>query len=144
MSKQKLTVKQAKLVKGRAEGKTILQAANDANYLPNAKDEVRRVEASKTLQKPYVKEALDIAFKKHGIDLDSAIAPIGKALKATKVQIHGNGEEAFAEVVEDIDLQLKGSDRALKLMGVTGQSEGNNIQTNFVQIINQKAEKYSD
>ena len=142
MPKQKLTVKQAKLVKGRAEGKTILQAANDANYLPNAKDEVRRVEASKTLQKPYVKEALDIAFKKHGIDLDSAIAPIGKALKAKKVvQIEG---DFFETEVEDLDMQIKGSDRALKLMGVTGQSEGNNIQTNFVQIINQKAEKYSD
>lgn len=143
MPKQKLTVKQAKLVKGRAEGKTILQAANDANYLPNAKDEVRRVEASKTLQKPYVKEALDIAFKKHGIDLDSAIAPIGKALKATKVQIHGNGEEAFAEVVEDIDLQLKGSDRALKLMGVSSKDE-NGSTYNFVQVINNKADKYAD
>lgn len=143
MPKQELTVKQAKLVKGRAEGKTILQAANDANYLPNAKDEVRRVEASKTLQKPYVKEALDIAFKKHGIDLDSAIAPIGKALKATKVQIHGNGEEAFAEVVEDIDLQLKGSDRALKLMGVSSKDE-NGSTYNFVQVINNKADKYAD
>lgn len=142
MPKQKLTVKQAKLVKGRAEGKTILQAANDANYLPNAKDEVRRVEASKTLQKPYVKEALDIAFKKHGIDLDSAIAPIGKALKATKVQIHGNGEEAFAEVVEDIDLQLKGSDRALKLMGIGRDDSGSTY--NFVQVINNKADKYAD
>lgn len=138
MPKQELTVKQAKLVKGRAEGKTILQAANDANYLPNAKDESRRVEASKTLQKPYVKEALDIAFKKHGIDLDSAIAPIGKALKATKVQIHGNGEEAFAEVVEDIDLQLKGSDRALKLMGIGKDNGGTTIIFNQGDVVKSK------
>lgn len=140
---RKLTYKEAKLVKAKAQGKTHIEAANIAEYLPNANDHTKEVEVARTLNKPRVKEALDIAFKKHGIDLDTALAPIGKALKATKVEIHGNGEEAFAEVVEDIELQLKGSDRALKLMGVSGKDEGGTTY-NFTQIINEKADKYAD
>ncbi len=75
-----------------------------------------------------MQEALANALREHGITLDAAIAPIGRALTATKVSISGNGESAFAEVVEDIDLQLKGSDRALKLMGI-GQQE---VTINFI------------
>ena len=139
MAKQ-LTVKEAKLVKGVAQGKPKYIAATEAGYSPKSAGMI----ASETLRKPNVQEALQKELHKQGITLEQAIATISKTLKATKVQIHGNGEEAFAEVVEDIDLQLKGSDRALKLMGVSGQSEGSNIQTNFVQIINQKADKYAD
>lgn len=141
MAKPKLTVKEAKLVKAKAEGKTTLEAANEAGYLPNANDETKRVEATRTLQKPHVKAALDIALKKYGIDIESAIAPIGKALRATKVQITGQGDQAFAEVVEDIELQLKGSDRALKLMGIGQNKEPST--TNFIQVINEKGSKYN-
>lgn len=140
---KKLTVKEAKLVKAKAQGKTHVEAADIAEYLPNANNNTKQVEVARTLNKPHVKEALDIAFRKHGIDLDAAIAPIGRALKATKVQISGNDTEGhFAEVVEDIDLQLKGSDRALKLMGIGNQQEG--ATNNFIQIINNKADKYAD
>lgn len=138
------TVKELKLAKAKAQGKKHIEAWDQAGYSQNSSNATKIANTQKILSKPNVQEALQKELHKQGITLEQAIAPISKALKATKVQIHGNGEEAFAEVVEDIDLQLKGSDRALKLMGVSGQSEGNNIQTNFVQIINQKADKYAD
>ena len=117
---KKLTVKEQKLVKGIAQGKSQTQAAKDAGYSHRS----ATVIASEALTKPNVKEALAIALERNGITLDKALAPIGKALTATKVEIHGQGDDAFAEVVEDIDLQLKGSDRALKLMNIGQNKEG--------------------
>lgn len=116
MKKPKLTVKQAKFVKGIAEGKSGIQSALAA-YDTDSVDVAKSI-ASENLTKPSIKSALEPIFAKHNITLEAAIAPIGKALTATKVVIHGNKEDAFAEVVEDLDMQLKGSDRALKLMGV--------------------------
>jgi phage terminase small subunit len=130
---KKLTVKQTKLVKAKAKGKTMAQAAKDAGYLPNATDETRRREAYKTIQKPHVKEALDKALIRHGITLDTAIAPIGKALTAMKQN------EFTGEITEDIQTQLKGSDRALKLMGIQSTETPTN---QFIQIVNEQTNKY--
>ena len=138
MGKQ-LTVKEAKLVKGVAQGKPKYIAATEAGYSPKSAGMI----ASETLRKPNVQEALQKELHKQGITLEQAIAPISKALKATKVQIHGNGEEAFAEVVEDIDLQLKGSDRALKIMGISNKGEGNTVNINFNQHIQEQRAKYN-
>lgn len=136
-----LTVKEARLVKGIAQGKKKQQAGIDAGY--TGKPETISATVSETLKKPKVQEALEKAFIKHGIDIDSAVAPIGKALKATKVEIHGNGEEAFAEVVEDIDMQLKGSDRALRLMNIGQNREGGTtVNLNFNNIAKQDKDDF--
>ena len=126
---KRLTVKETKLVKGIVAGKSQTQAAIDAGYSPRSAHEI----ASKTLKKVDVKEALDMALRKHGITLDTAIAPIGKALVAKKQN------EFTGEITEDIQTQLKGSDRALKLMGI-GQE--NNTTNNFVQVIKEQTNKY--
>lgn len=131
MSKR-LTVKEAKLVKAKVKGKTHVEAYREA-YNTNANENTANVETYKTLKKPHVKEALDIALKKHGITLDTAIAPIGKALHATKQN------EFTGEITEDIPTQLKGSDRALKLMGVQSTETPTN---QFVQIINEQKNNY--
>lgn len=136
------TVKELKLAKAKAQGKKHIEAWDQAGYSQNSSNATKIANTQKILSKPNVQEALQKELAKQGITLEQAIAPISKALKAKKVvQIEG---DFFETEVEDLDMQIKGSDRALKLMGVTGQSEGNNVQTNFVQIINQKAEKYSD
>lgn len=137
-----LTVKELKLAKAKAQGKKHIEAWDQAGYSQNSSNATKIANTQKILSKPNVQEALQKELAKQGITLEQAIAPISKALKAKKVvQIEG---DFFETEVEDLDMQIKGSDRALKLMGVTGQSEGNNIQTNFVQIINQKAEKYAE
>ena len=124
-----LTPKEIKLVKGIAEGKTKQRAAMDAYDV--AKPETASSMASEALKKPNVAEALAAAFEKHGITIDAAIAPVGKALKATKVVFHGDEDgQKFAEVVDDVELQLKGHDRAMRLMGI-GQQTGD-VTINFI------------
>lgn len=116
---KRLTYKEATLVKERAKGKKVLEAATTANYLPNATPETRRVEAQRTLQKPHVKAALEIALEKHNITLDRALAPISKGLSATKVNY------VTGEIEDDIKTQLASSDRALRLHGVgSGEQQG--------------------
>lgn len=141
MAKPKLTPKQAKFVEGIAKGKKQYQAALDA--YDTTDERVATAIASENLSKPSIREALEPIFAKHNITIDSAIAPIGKALTATKVVIHGNNEEAFAEVVEDLDMQLKGSDRALKLMGIGQDKDGATIN-NFGNMVITKGNKYAD
>lgn len=140
---KKLTVKEAKLVKAKAEGKTVLEAANEAEYLPNAKDETRRVEATRTLQKPHVKEALHAEMAKQGIDIASIVKPVKDGLVAEKVSIVGNGDQAMAEVTPDHSTRLKAVQIASKWMGVDAVSEGGTTN-NFVQIINNNKDKYAD
>lgn len=124
------TVKEKKFIKGIVEGKTKRQAAKDAGY--TGSPETLSVTASQVLKNPNVQEELAKALDKHGITLDKAIEPVAKALKATKVVIHGDKEDAFAEVVDDIELQLKGHDRAMKLMGINSPTVNINFN-NYAQ-----------
>lgn len=136
-----LTPKEIKLVKGIAEGKTKRQAALDAYEVKTP--ETASSMASEALRKPNVQDALARAFEKYGITIDAAIAPIGKALTATKVVIHGNKEDAFAEVVDDIELQLKGHDRVMKLMGIgKDDTGGTQVINNFIMMSAEKKDKY--
>lgn len=123
--KPKLTVKEINFIKGLVAGKSKPIAALDATGATTY--ESAAVQANRMLKKDNVQEALAEAFEKHGITLDVAIAPIGKALTAKKVEMRTGKittedgkvvEQTFAEEVEDVELQLKGSDRALKLMGI--------------------------
>lgn len=136
---RKLTVKEAKLVKGIASGKTKQQAAMEAYNASTP--EAASVIASNTLKKVNVQEALQAELYKQGITLEQAVAPISKALKAKKiVQIEG---DFFETEVDDLEMQIKGSDRALKLMGVSSSSDGNTTN-NFIQINQTQRDKYAD
>ena len=140
-TKDDLTIKEAKIVKAKAQGKTHIQAAKVADYLPNANDNTKQVEVARTLKKPHVKQALHKALKAKGITLDKALEPVAKALNAKKVvQIEG---DFYETEVDDLDMQIKGSDRALKLMGVSGKDDSGNTY-NFTQIINEKGGRYAD
>ena len=130
----KLTVKETKLVQAKAKGLTNAKAYEEAGYSITSKA-TSEANTRKVLAKPKVQEALAKALIKHGIDLDSSIAPIGKALHAMKQN------EFTGEITEDIKTQLMGSDRALKLMGI-GQDRDNG-STNFIQIINEKGSRYN-
>lgn len=141
MAKAGLTVKSAKLVKGIAEGKTIQKAALEAGYGSNP--ESASAIASETLKNPKVQDALQMELARQGITIEDVVAPVAKALKAKKIIFHGKESgEAFADEVEDVELQLKGHDRAIKILGFNGKEEG--TTNNFIQIINQKADKYAD
>lgn len=119
---KKLTVKETKLVKGIAVGKTKQAAALEAGYGNGTNAASASVQASDALNKPKVQEALHAALEKAGITPDLAIAPIGQALRD-----------------DDLDMRLKGSDRALKLMM---PKENPNININFNQIAQRDKDEY--
>lgn len=133
LNKPQLTEKQAKFVAGKAAGKSGTQAAIDAGYTSNKNS--ARVIASNLTKQPNIQEALAPLLAKHEITLDTAIAPIGKALKATKFN------EFTGEQTEDLKTQMQASDRALKLMGVK-LDEGQGNTYNFVNIVQKQKDKY--
>lgn len=137
----KLTVKQAKFVKAKAEGKSGTQAYMEAYGTTNAN--VAKVEASRTLTKPNVQEALQAEMARQGITLEKIIKPVADALEAEKVHIVGNGEQAMAEIVPDHSIRLKASSMAQTLIGANKQTGEGNI-TNFVNVTNNYGDRYAD
>lgn len=80
--------------------------------------------ATRTLHKPKVQDALPKELRKQNITLERALNPISKALAAKKKDLDG-------KTIDDIELQLKGSDRALKLL-LPNKGEGSlNVNLNI-------------
>lgn len=72
----------------------------------NAKDDnSAAVIAHKTLEKPHIAEALREELAKQGVDLEAVVAPVTKALHATK-----------KDGSDDHMVQLAGHDRAMKIL----------------------------
>ncbi len=96
--------------------------------------------AIQTSALPQVKDAIEQALLKHDITIDSAVAPIAKALKAKRTYyIDG---ERFVSDDDDLEMQLKGSDRALKLMGAGTKEEVSGNTFNFINNANFDSKKY--
>lgn len=135
--KPKLTVKEAKLVKGIAQGKKKYKAAVDAGYSPNSAGVI----ASETLRKPNVQEALQAEMAKQGITLEKIIKPIKDGLEAEKVHIVGNGDQAMAEITPDHATRLKSSQMAQTILGANKNNDGGTTN-NFIQINQTQRDKY--
>ena len=123
MKDKPLTVKQKKFVKAYVATDGNGQESAKAVYDVNS-DTVARSIASENLTKPNIKYAIEQALEKHGITMDAAIAPIAEGLKADKVSISGQGDQAFAGVTADHSVRLKASAMALRLMGA---DKGENV-----------------
>lgn len=111
MTARQLKPREIKYVKAKAEGKSNTEAAMIATG-------TKSINSAKTLGNRLstnvnVQAAVAEALKKNGITLDNAIAPIGDAIRS-----------------DELDMRLKGSDRALKLMGV-GQTPSD-LTINFI------------
>ncbi len=124
MAKPKLTTKQAKFVRGIAEGKTNTDSALEAYDTDSY--EVAKVIASENLTKPNIQEAIELARVKLNLTPERALKPIDDALNH-----------------EDLEMRLKGSDRALKIMGISNKGEGNTVNINFNQHIQEQRAKYN-
>lgn len=112
----KLTEKEKKLVKAYvANGGNGTKAAFDA-YKSTSPKSASSI-ASRKLKSPKIQDALKKELAKHGITLDSAIAPIAKGLKAKKRGLDGRIiRDENKKPLDDLDVQLKASDKALKLL----------------------------
>lgn len=122
MTKPKLTMKQAMLVKGIAGGKTKQEAGIDAGYGSNPESTSAIV--SETLKIPKVQEAIEQAMVKLNLTPERVLKPIDDALND-----------------DDVKTRLMGTDRALKLMNI-GQgkddSKGNTYIFNKGDIVKSK------
>jgi len=120
---KQLSKKQAVFVKAKVEGKSNTEAAMIATGA-KTKD-VAKTQGHRLSTNVNVQEAIAEEFRKQGIDLETVLKPVAKALRAQR-STYESGELVFEG--DDIELQLKGHDRAVKLMGlVKEQSNGVNI-----------------
>ena len=117
-------MKQAKFVKGIAEGKTNTQSALEAYDTDSEK--VASVIASENLGKPNIQEAIEQAMVKLNITPERVLKPIDDALND-----------------DDVKTRLMGTDRALKIMGIANKGEGNTVNINFNQHIQEQRAKYN-
>lgn len=136
----KLSPKEAKFAKAYVATNNKRRAAQ---MVTGASPEVAAVQANRMLKNVNVQEAIQSEMERQGITLEKIVKPIADGLEAEKVSIVGNGEQAMAEVTPDHGIRLKSSQMAQKLMGIENANEGS-VTNNFVQIINQKADKYAD
>lgn len=123
-----LTLKQAKFVKAKAEGKTNRRAAQDAT---GASESVAAVQANRMLKNVNVQEALQAEFVKQGITLEAIVRPIADGLTATKMVVMGkDSDDSFVDITPDHSIRLKASGMAAQFMGIGKQA--NDITVNFI------------
>lgn len=139
---RELTVKEAKLAKAKAQGMTNVEAYKEAGYSRNSSETTMEANTRKVLARPPVQEAFREELARQGITVEAIIKPIADGLKAEKVSIVGNGEQAMAEVTPDHSIRLKSSQMAQTLMGVHKNSES--AGGTFIQINNDMRSKYAD
>lgn len=113
-------------------GGSMANAMRKAHYSPAMVKNPQKVAQSKGFN-----ESLEQLLVEHGITLETALEPIEKALHAKKV-VHIEGDFYVTEV-DDLDMQLKASDRAIKLLGM---QSGQTVTNNFIQVVEQQKAKY--
>lgn len=139
MTKPKLTVKQAKLVKGIVEGKSQQQAAVEAGY--GTTPESAAVIATETLKNVNVQEALQVALADQGITLEAIVKPIADGLTAIKSGFGKDGD--YYEIGPDHGTRLKASGMAQQIIN-PGGGKGATTINNFGTIVAEMKEDYAD
>lgn len=137
---RKLTTKQLKFVKAKAEGKTGVEAAQIAYGVLDYN--TANVMAVENLQKPTIQQALEAEFEKQGITLNAIVKPIKDGLTASKTVIirdkGATGEDAdnsaFADEVPDHAIRLKASGMAAQLIGIGKNTGEGNTNFNFINV----------
>lgn len=135
-----LTEKQKKFIGKVAQGYPFNRAAYEAY---DAKDlSSASGIAANNLRNPTIREMVLKVLDKKGINLDVALEPLVKSLKAKKTIMYKG--DLLETNIDDLDLQLKASDRALKLMGVNHNEKTNTGDNNYIQINNIHKSKYEE
>lgn len=123
---KELSIKDKKIIKGKLEGKTSKEIAQEV--YPNNK--AGDVNVRQALQKTTVKQALYKELKRQGLTLETVVAPVAKGIKAQTKREVGKRVieyddknrpieyEYLYEYEDNIPLQLSASDRAVKLLGL--------------------------
>lgn len=141
MGKRKLTVKEAKLVKAKVEGKTHKEAYIEAGYSPSENERAMVSNTDKTLKKPHVKEAFEIAMAKANLTEDRLALKLSEGLDATKAVVMGKeSSDSFVDVQPDYAIRHKYLETALRVKGIGKNDE--TPTTNFIQVVKEQNNKY--
>lgn len=134
-AEQRLSIKEAKLVKAVTEGKNQTEAglAADSDRTP----ESARVWANQALQKTTVQEAIQAELAKQGITLEKIVKPIADALEANKIVTSPTEPDS---VVPDHSIRLKATGMAAQFMGIGKTADTPTIH--FHQHVAEQREKY--
>lgn len=138
MAKPKLTMKQAKFVKAKAEGKTGTEAAMIAYDVKDSR--VASVISAENLAKPSIQQAVQESMERQGLTVDLVVKPIVDGMTAVKSGFNKDGE--YLEFGPDHSTRLKASGMALDLMGAKSRGEGTNVNINFNQIAQEQKDRY--
>lgn len=138
MAKPKLTPKQAKYVKAKAEGKTGVEAAMIAY---DTKDYgVANAISGENLKKPSIQQAVQESMARQGLTVDQVVKPIVDGLKADKPSfVDKDGNEHGGGV--DHSIRLKASGMALDLMGARKQGD-TNVNISFNQTVKNDKDEF--
>jgi len=132
---KKPTKKEAALIRGIAEGKSVKAAAVDAKISKGA-SETARVAAYEILRRPHVAAALDAALDEAGASIKASAKVIGEAHGAERTAVTKLGD--VVELGPDHAIRLKASElnlRARKLIGSTGEEGGGGAAVNLFAVL---------
>lgn len=123
---KKLTVKERKLVKGIVAGKSqreaYIEAYDTKGHLPTVD-----AEASKTTNKPHIREAIEQALTRQDLTVEKIVQPLVDGLQATKSNHLGEDTSK-----PDHAIRMSASDKLLTLLGAKGQSSGSAPSLTFI------------
>lgn len=128
-----LNMREAKYVKAKAQGLSNTKAAMIATGTKSV-DSAKRM-GHEISTKLNVQEAIVAEFERQGLTMERIIAPINRALEAKKTVIHGDGDDAFADVIDDYSIQLKASGMAAQFLGFN-KTEGSVTNINLIGLSN--------
>lgn len=122
--KKKLTIKQAKFVKAYVDNdgngtKAALETYDIAKNTKEQAEKTASVISAENLAKPSIQSAIENAMVKLNITPELIIKPVADALNH-----------------EDLDMRLKGHDRAMKVHNLSQKTEGSGNTFNFIKAEN--------
>lgn len=139
MSK-KLTVKEAKLVKAKAEGLKHTEAWDKAGYSQNSSDATKIANTQKILSKPKVQETLAQLMDDEGIGDKTLLNTLKEGLQASKTIVMGKDEDSFVDIQPDHATRHKYLETGLRLRGhgVKAEQPNNTIIFNQGDVVKSK------
>lgn len=134
---KKLTVKEAKLVKAKAEGKSHIEAWDEAGYSQNSSDVVKVVNTSKILSKPKVQETIAELMDAEGIGDKTLLNTLKEGLQASKTIVMGKDEDSFVDIQPDHATRHKFLETGLRLRGhgLKAEQQGGTIIFNQGDVV---------
>lgn len=110
-----ITIKQARIIRYIAQGKSKREAGRLAGF--TGSDETVSVSVSNALKEPNVKIALREALAKAGVDVDGVASVIANGMKAERITVLGSGPDAIADMQPDHSIRLRAVQLAAKYLG---------------------------